>query len=353
MNKQIKYGFLLLLIWVASPALSQPVSQAGTISGITELFKAQQPLPLKLRYSIRDLKKETNDSTYVPTELSFREADGTWRTIEAKIRTRGNYRLKNCYFPPVKLKIRKSVAEGTLFEGNKKLKLVVPCLLQKRKNDLILKEYLAYKLFETVSAYHFKTRLVEVHFEELRGNNQRDHQLMGILIEDIDNVADRHQGNELKRSVHPLQQDNICCVKNDFFQFMIGNTDFSIAYQHNEKLLFIGTKTIPIPYDFDMSGLVDASYAVVSQVQEEKLAITDVTQRLFRGFKRNPAVYQEIREEYLSHKAGMMEVIDAHQPLFEDPAEFESARAFILGFFDVLESDTAFSREILAQSRVK
>ena len=33
------------------------------------------------------------------------------------------------------MKIKKSKAEGTLFEGNKNLKLVVPCLLQKEKND--------------------------------------------------------------------------------------------------------------------------------------------------------------------------------------------------------------------------
>ena len=36
---------------------------------------------------------------------------------------------------------------------------------------------------------------------------------------------------------------------------MIGNTDFSQAYSHNVKLLYIDEQMLPIPYDFDMAGL--------------------------------------------------------------------------------------------------
>ena len=42
-------------------------------------------------------------------------------------------------------------------------------------------------------------------------------------------------------------------VRNAMFQYMIGNTDFSTAYQHNNKLLYIDKLIIPLPYDFDMS----------------------------------------------------------------------------------------------------
>ena len=87
-------------------------------------------------------------------------------------------------------------------------------------------------------------------------------ELEAFMIEDIANVADRNRGKRLKRTVHPLQQDHLSSVQNDFFQFMIGNTDFSSAYQHNEKLIFVdGRQAIPIPYDFDMSGMVNAHYA--------------------------------------------------------------------------------------------
>jgi len=103
-----------------------------------------------MSYSQKDLRKLTNDSIYMDNMLVYDAGEGNWRQIDVKIRVRGNYRLKNCYYPPVKLKIKKSDAQGTLFEGNKKLKLVMPCQMQKSNNDLVLKEYLAYKFFEVI-----------------------------------------------------------------------------------------------------------------------------------------------------------------------------------------------------------
>ena len=118
---------------------------------------------------------------------------------------------------------------------------------------------MAYKIYEAVSPYYFNTRLVNIELIEERGGDDRIHQVRGFLIEDVDEMAERYGGKELERSIHPLEQDNICSARNDFFQFMIGNTDFSIAYQHNEKLIYAKDMIIPVPYDFDMSGLVNAS----------------------------------------------------------------------------------------------
>ena len=70
-------------------------------------------------------------------------------------------------------------------------------------------------------------------FSEIRGKKTKVHQLKGILVEDDKNVAGRFNGKVLERSVHPLNQNDICSVQNDFFQYMIGNTDYSTTYQHN------------------------------------------------------------------------------------------------------------------------
>ena len=101
-----------------------------------------------------------------------------------------------------------------------------------------------------------------------------------------------------------MEQDAFAAIQNDFFQFLIGNTDFSSTNQHNEKLIYLkgNDAIIPIPYNFDMSGLVDASYAVVSQVQGEVLDITSVRQRLYRGVMRDPNIYEEVRQHYLSKR---------------------------------------------------
>ena len=166
--------------------------------------------------------------------------DGSsWKTFEVNLRARGNFRSAKCYFPPIKMKIKKANREGTLFSENKTLKLVLPCLQQKEKNDNIIQELLGYKFYEVFSPYHFKTRELDIEFEEPKGKKTKVYQLKGFLIEDDKKVAKRFDGKVFERYTHPLAMDATTSVQNTFFQYMIGNTDFSVAYQHNGKLLFV------------------------------------------------------------------------------------------------------------------
>ncbi|MBT8282845.1 MAG: hypothetical protein KJO86_03830, partial [Muriicola sp.] len=260
----------------------------------------------------------------------------------------------HCYFPPLKVKIKKSLAKGTIFKGNKELKLVMPCVQSTKSLDNIVKEYMAYKIYEVISPFHFKTRMVSIEYTELKGKKDKIHKVKGFLIEDIDKVAKRENAKKMKRIVHPMEQDDIASAQNDFFQFLIGNTDYSTAYQHNQKLVFTSDfRTIPLPYDFDMSGLVDASYAVVSQVQGEVLSIESVTDRLYRGFKRDEAVFQEVRKQYLDKKSEVFEVIDGVKPHFDNEKEFMIARNFIEDFYNVLQNDNQFDMQIVRKARIK
>jgi len=353
MKKQLYYLVLLSYFFVVNNTSAQDLKKSDEIKGVSKLFLEQQILPLKLNYSNKDVKRKTNDSTYIITDLSYQKKDESWKSLEVELRGRGFFRLKNCYFPPIKMKIKKSNTKGTIFKGNKKLKLVLPCLKQKSMNDAVVKEALAYKLYEIISPYHFKTRIVNVDFTESRGKKTIDHNLDGILIEDDKKFGDRHNGKMLKRFIHPLGQDATTSVQNAFFQFMIANTDYSTAYQHNEKLFFINNKIIPIPYDFDMSGLVNASYAVVSQINNESLAITKVTQRMYRGFQRDIKIFQTVRQEFLDNKNKMLEIIDSFESNFDDPSEFLKAKDFILSFYKILENDSQFQKKIVQQARTK
>ncbi|GGD39916.1 hypothetical protein GCM10011361_03770 [Muriicola marianensis] len=319
----------------------------------TRLFQEQEILPIRLGFSNKEMKKETNDSTYIFTALHFSD-QGEWDSLDVRIRARGNYRRTHCYFPPLKVKIKKSEAKETLFKGNKELKLVMPCVQSSSTQDNIVKEYMAYKLFEVISPYHFKTRMADIEFTEFKGKKNKVHKVKGFLIEDIDKVAERANARKMKRVVHPLEQDDVTSVQNDFFQFMIGNTDFSTAYQHNQKLIFTEDyRTIPIPYDFDMSGLVDASYAVVSQVGGEVLSIESVTDRLYRGFERDESVFQTVRQQYLELKPEIFKAVDDLKVQFENEKEFGIARNFITDFFTILENDNQFNSQILRKARTK
>ena len=353
MKKQIFFLLLFLYFFLVNPIYCQIEEKPTKEKSVSALFRSQELLSIKLNYSNKEVKKNTNDSTYINTNLAYKDTDGTWKNIEIGIRARGNFRRKNCYFSPIKLKIKKTNAKGTLFKGNKKLKLVLPCFKGKSGNDDLIKERIAYKLYETISPYHFKTRTVAINFTEERGNKMTEHKLMGILIEDDKKVANRHNGKRMKRPMHPLNQDAICSVQNAFFQFMIANTDYSTAYQHNEKLFFINKRIIPVPYDFDMSGLVDASYAVVSEVQNETLSITSVTERMYRGFNRKESVLQQVRKEFLENKDKMLKDVDGYESLFSNPKEFAIAKKFILSFFEIMMSNYKFKNQVISMGRTK
>jgi hypothetical protein len=72
-----------------------------------------------------------------------------------------------------------------------------------------------------------------------------------------------------------------------YFHYMIGQCDYSVTGRHNLKILTLKdygpTGFIPVPYDFDYTGLVDTNYAIPG----ENLGITSVRQRYYLGACRS------------------------------------------------------------------
>ena len=334
--------FFLVGLLVVSTVFAQ-IEQKSDL-----LFKDQTPLKIKLSYSNDVIRLETDDTTYYKTTMTYWN-ENKWNDLQVSLRARGNFRRSKCYFPPIKMKIKKSNAKGSLFEGNKNLKLVVPCLLQQEKNDNIVQEFIAYKFYEKISPYHFKTRMVNIEFLEVKKKKTVTHKLKGFLIEDDKRVAERFEGKSFERYIHPKAMDDITSIQNSMFQFMIGNTDFSVAYQHNGKLLYANEKIYPLPYDFDLCGLVDASYAIVNR----NLGINSVKDRKYRGFKRDESLVEEVREQLLSKKSQFFQILDDQQSQFELSSEFESSKDFLISFYEILEQDEEFEKEVIDKMRTK
>ncbi len=353
MKKQIIFVLLLFLVVFLSNSYSQNQNNSIQTQELTKLFRSENILDIKLSYLNKDIKKNTNDTTYLKAYISYKTNDGEWESFKVELRRRGNFRRKNCYFPPIKMKINKSDRKGTIFKDNKKLKLVMPCGSSRINNDYIIKEYMAYKLYEKISPYNYKTRLLEIDFTENKGKKIKNYTLKGIFIEDIKKVADRHNGKVLKKNMHPLNQDDLESVRNAFFQFLIGNTDFSTSALHNQKLLYVDGKMIPVPYDFDMSGLVNTNYAHVASVNNNPLPINSVTDRLYRGFKRDPKIIQQVRKEFQDNKPDLINIVDELKPYFDNPNSFYEAKNFILEFFVILNNDSRFQRDIISRLRTK
>ncbi|MDG1762005.1 MAG: hypothetical protein P8H38_01975 [Flavobacteriaceae bacterium] len=339
MNKQKIFSFILLITGILSAQNAQKSD---------ELYKDQTPLEIKLGYSNKDLNRNTDDSTFITTPMAYLH-EGKWSEIEVNLRARGNFRRNECYFPPVKMKIKKKQYSGTIFDGNKTMKLVLPCKIEKENNDNVLQEYIAYKIYEKISPFHFKTRRVNIQFSEPKGKKVKEFQLKGFLIEDDKRVAKRHEGKVMERFIHPMAMQHVTSVQNAFFQYLLGNTDFSVAYQHNGKLLYIDKEIIPLPYDFDMTGWVNPSYATVNST----LGINSVQDRKYRGFKREQQYFDQVRGQFLDQKDALMEMVSSYQAEFSDPKEYQNMFEFMESFYEVLEDDTSFNKVIVAEARTK
>ena len=254
---------------------------------LAPLFQNQEALPVTISGPLTTLVRERDKDNYLRGQFSFTDTDGAQKTLELRMRTRGNFRHRECDYPPIYLNFKKSETRGTLLDGQNKLKLVIHCRKSSRYEQTVLREYLAYRMLSTLTDLSFRARLLHVSYvnDERDGSGQ---QRYAFLIEHKKRFSERVGLDSLaveKTSVDSLQPDQLNLTS--VFAFMIGNTDFSpIAGPpgstccHNYVLFGDGEGPIlPVTYDFDQSGFVDAPYAQ----PDPRFRIRSVKQRVYRG----------------------------------------------------------------------
>ncbi|MEO5979386.1 MAG: hypothetical protein ABIS36_21510 [Chryseolinea sp.] len=306
------------------------------------LFQEEKPLEIRFSIPVESVKRSRVDSVYFPSILTYKNEAGTWDTIHIGVRARGKFRRKNCYLPPLRFKISKEDRKDKVFAGVKSLKLVLPCSQSKVGGDLILKEYICYQLYEPLTPYTFGTRMVDITLVD-SGNGSRKYHMNGFFIEDDDAVAKRCQAKVVDlENLHPKFMHDTCTLRYDLFQYMIGNTDFSSAFFHNTKVIKTDAgRYIPIAYDFDMSGFVNAPYATF----DESLNISNVRERIYRGYCRDDHVAQAVRAQYITLEPQIMAVIDRYQTVL-DAREYKYVKYYMSEFFNTVKNDAIYKKQI-------
>lgn len=301
-----------------------------------------------MKFSIKSLIKDTNDSTFIDSFLIYKTPEGTLDTLEVGLRARGNFRKEHCYYPPIRMKLKKQEGKGNLFDGSRNLKVVFPCTIAKNADSYIVKEFLCYRFYEQVSQYTFQTRMIRINFVNEDDRKGEMNSLLGFLIEDDDKVADRFDGEilENKRIAGMVLEDS-SAIRHDLFQFMIGNTDWSSLYQHNMKILKLDAKTVvPLAYDFDMTGMVMPPYAQVSTLVD----IESVSDRLYRGYCRDEQLMKAIRDEFLAKETVLYAEIDQFEDLVS-ASEMKFMNKYLEDFFKILKDEKRFEYNILNACR--
>lgn len=320
-----------LLFFLGIPCFNQEVVDTVENSLITDrdIFSINEPAELTLRFNMKEFRKNQKEERYVDADLTYRLGDSMPDChYSVRIKARGNRRQDLCSFPPIWINISGPETKDPGLGDVGKVKLVTHCVNGGSYENYILKEYLAYKIYNLLSPYSFRVRLVRMNYIDT-GKKDRLTSRFGFLIEPESMMAERLDKIPLKNPNLSIKMtDSLWTMRMSIFQYLIGNADYSVRNRHNIKLL-AGTEfpppgIIPVPYDFDYCGMVNAHYAVPA----DNLGIRNVTERYFLGPCRPSEEYMEIMEWISGFREEIFALVNGFHPLPE------TEKQFIIGYFE-------------------
>lgn len=309
------------------------------------LFQQSDPLVLSITADFKAVNRDRDPSSKktFPATLTAEDAAGTGLSdpVPVTLRARGHARRAKCALVPLSIDFPRKSMSGTVFDGQGRLKLVAPCYGQASYEQYVLREYLAYKLHALITPMAFRVRLAKVAFIDAKAGKKAG-PYHAFLIEDDSDLARRLEGRVLDMPRVPfkdIQLDSLTRLM--LFQYMIGNTDFSIYGLHNANLLqTVDGAFHPIVWDFDISGLVDVPYGL----PDPRLKIASIRERLYRGPCRTMAEYEPLLAAFRAKEAEAL-------ALFDLPALSErdrrDARRYLEEFFSLLGRPAQLKRELV------
>ncbi len=269
------------------------------------LFRSDAPIEITITTNIKKLVKDRDSTSLVKHGAMASYVDSAGRTvaIPATLRARGHFRrqARNCDFPPIYFEPKNSAARGTLFSNVGRLKLTTNCQPGNAEYEqYILQELLIYRAYATLTDSSYRTRLVHVTYRD-SANAVKPIVTWAFFIEDPELLAARLGGEHFKKTgahFDDVEQDPLGRV--GLFEFMIGNTDWSIAALHNITLVRdSAARLVTVPYDFDWSGAVNTRYAH----PDARFRTKSVTQRIYRGDCRDQAALRPVVDRFLAKRS--------------------------------------------------
>ncbi len=348
----------LVLLLIVAPATAraqdepwptpEQFAERATAAEAAPLFQSHDILKMTLRADIEWLRSERDTINETEGTVTFVDLNGSETTKPVQVRVRGHFRRdpSNCNFPPLRLNFPRGEMDGTVFEGQDRLKLVVPC--QDNRDDYqryIYDEYLAYRALNVVTPYSYRVRLVEVTYEDTSGDYETRTK-HAFLMESDEQMAERNRAVFLDvPQMHPVMADGDQSVLMGMFNYMIANLDWSAVYFHNAVVIRLEDgKHFTVPYDFDHSGVINARYATVPpQLQDQ---VRRVTQRLYREFCRPQLTFENAASMFVGKRAEIEEIYRSF-PYYAEPGHAEEAIEYYEDFWQVLADEGDFEDEIL------
>lgn len=329
--KSFAIAFLVLYTILTSYAQERTKS-------FSDLFDSNEILNIRLESDFKKVFKNRDDTTNYDAVLSYFDENGTNERISLKIRSRGVQRKIECSFKPLKLNFEKKSVISTIFENQQAIKLVTHCRKQNVYEQNTIQEYLIYRALNILTDTSFRVRPLQINYV-YNGKRIDSIQRFGFIIERFKYMAERLEMKTFKKmNFHPKRTDIDHMNLIDLFQFMIGNTDYSVYKLHNVKLIIdtiVHQKPLAVPFDFDWCGLIDAAYAKPNPMFGTK----SVGERIYRGFELDASKLQKIFDRFNLKRTDIVKLFE-NEPLL-NKSEKRRVSRYLKEFYNIINKPDA------------
>jgi hypothetical protein len=335
----LRFG-TFMLVAVAASAIGAPCARAQ------RLFRSDSVLTVTITTELGPLLKQRDslELAKYPGVLSYAGADGKAVNVPVKLRARGHFRrqARNCDFPPLWLDVKSSDAKQTVLSGLSKLKITTTCRPKAADYEqYILQEYIVYRAYAALTDASVRVRLLRITYRDTLGK-VAPITTSAFFLEDIGTLADRLQLKVLPAQgakFEDLEPGPLSLLS--MFEYFIGNTDWSVSALHNITLVQDSTaRTIPVAYDFDWTGAVDARYAF----PDKTLKIHSVTDRLYRGNCPTADQFKVTIERFRAKRAAIDALFTQLPQLTPDRAK--RMKGFFDDFWKRLDDPRSLQKEV-------
>lgn len=331
-------AILLLVLPASQPMLAGEGSRAGmepqSGESIFDQIAKSEVAEFSITVELDSLIQNKRSIDYRPASFSYQDPSGKSHHYDIKVKLRGKFRRKVCDFPPIKMKFPKNQLKAAGLSDMNELKLITHCLEDSdRSNDLVLREYLIYKMYNELTPNSLRVQLAKVTYVDV--NNNKKITRWGVLLEDEEELVARRGAVLCDTMGQPVSKFNTAQERiSSLFQYMIGNTDWSYELLRNVELVRIGdSKLIPVPYDFDFSTLVSAPYARPNSNVGQK----SMRDRIFMGHSTSASELYSTFSLFRLKKQNMMNVVANFKYL--DMETREAMLDYLYSFYAIIEKE--------------
>jgi hypothetical protein len=311
-------------------------SQSGKSEKKLALFGSDELLEVTLKFDLTGFMRKTKKADSFEGEMNINPGKSDSVNRKIVVKHRGIFRYENCSFPPVEINLKKHLNAYADTGKIKKLKLVNHCQPGSAYDEYVLREYLVYKMFNVITDTSFRVRLLKVTYIDTKKSRKPIIQF-GFFVEPKDIMAARINSMVIKpmnlnqKYIVPKVIDRIA-----IFSYMIAHWDWSIPGQHNVVLMKSlkynsSDLALAAPFDFDLTGVVNAEYAVPS----EALGLKTIRERRFLGICRTKEEYKVALQEFTDKKYKFYKIVTDFPYL--NTRSKKDITDFLDQFFDQLE----------------